>query len=456
VSFVVTNCAPITTGLPDRTTEGTKEPVGDANFLLLDANYELTGEDVGITGLAVGNNPNAAGIALVAEIENNHIDNDVTVRMVDVEKDALVSVFYKAGKSFPHKIAMTVGETDAIGTFGDYSEAAGTFSLTMAEPGTDETYTFDLKLNENVIDKLRLTKGFSHTQTARINDLLMTVAILDSFNQIDEHAFDMRALSKESGWDKFVKGLCEVGRVIFNVVVVVAVVAVIVVVTVYSPPLGAALMVGIGIAMQNNADKNSAGDGGNRENIHSPPAPNAQRPKVNVFVAGEDDESELVCLQNNSSVRYRLKVYEGKTFGIEIVSLGRKEGGKEFSPGEIFNPASYGIDHNGFLIEDENSRQNNLHFFERDMWKWTNKGKGKWELTVVRKAGEGTEWAGEGEVQGNVQIVLYFGTDVLFNHSLGGSLGGYVLDGERLKEVTDGGNLFVLNFNAIPPAKEGN
>jgi hypothetical protein len=114
----------------------------------------------------------------------------------------------------------------------------------------------------------------------------------------------------------------------------------------------------------------------------------------------------------------------------------------------------FGVDRNDILIEDVDSKEYNLRFFSPEP---TRPKGGAAGLSVKREYVEDNNWVGEGDVR----IVIQFKTTVMIgDNSLDGyALDGYALDGKRLKEVVNGGNLFVLNFNANPNPRvveEGN
>jgi hypothetical protein len=202
---------------------------GDIRFVYLDENYKPTINDIGKMAMYVENNELTKDVLVMAEIQNDNIDNDIVVRVINKQNHSLVSFFYYRGQYFPHKAVITTNDENIIGRFSLYDPLSETYSVEFTYENGESDNLNDFILNKNVFSLHKKNDALTDTQNIRISRILTTLALWNSLAfQIDDN-FQVggRAI-------KWLKTLA----VVFAVVAVVAFVVAVIV----APPAAVAIV----------------------------------------------------------------------------------------------------------------------------------------------------------------------------------------------------------------------
>ena len=419
-AFVIASCgSPVSPSGPEP-----KPPPPSLGFVFLDENYSATINDTGRIGMFVENSKDAEGVLIVAEIQSNHIDNDMIVRIIDGAEGTIVSMIYSARAAFPRSIAVTAeegGEEVLItGEFTANDLVAGTFSVSFHD-GEETEVMENIALNLDILNAREKSSEFSSTLNARLGGIMTSLAIWDSLAR--ELQFDGLARGKFT--DGLRKALSGVFRVVAKITAFVAVV-----VEPYKPALASALTM-VSKAANLIADLIYPEGKTPHKPGHENPAENDLRPEIEIRLNGDK------LINNDDSVLYYPT--DPITFNIEIVDYGSLNGQAISQDIIILSENFYlAVDPDtGKIIPD--GEVSNASFLR---CKYSLPYEGASDFTVYRHR--------EGSAdKGGVKFVIQFGVNVIIN---GVDESGYVFsDGALSPSKAPQGNLFVLNFTALHP-----
>jgi len=426
VVFTITSCNFFS--IPEPNTITVPLGKGDIRFVYLDEDNRPTINDIGKMAMYVENNELTKDVLVLAEIQNDNIDNDVVVRVINKQNNSLVSFFYYRGQIFPHKTVITIDGDTITGQFSIYNAAFETYSVEFTnKDGESEKYN-NFILNKNVFSLHKKDNALTDTQNVRISHIITTLALWNSlaFQLDDNFKVGSRGIAK---WLKNLLTL------VFAVVAIVAVVAVIVL----APPAaitltGSTLTVAItttpqaiaaGVAIASGATAVIINGLPEIPDAQEGPSPNAnRRPVIEITLDNN-------TIENNKMPPYYLKYDpvnkkgESLTFNIKVTDFG--------SP-EAINISSI----NGLInwIEPTEKKfiynNTNRLFFNVSVGSNTNN---VYPIIIERiKDGYINE--------GTIQLVLKFGRDVTINKKTDG-IDFWDLDDNPVEGKKD---IFVINL----------
>jgi len=417
---------------------------GDARFVYLDENYNPTTNDIGKMAMYVENNELTKDLFVLAEIQNDNIDNDVVVRVVNRENNSLVSFFYYRGQYFPHKTVITIDGEDIIGRFSPYNMHSETYSVEFTyEDGESDSFQ-NFILNKNIFLQQKDDDALTDTQNVRLRHIITTLALWTSMAfQIDDN---FQVSGRAIGWlKKLSVALVFVAIIAVAVVlapalpaafsVVGATIVVPVTTTVQVIAAGVAIGAGVGAVIADilaeELDKPNEPSKPFPGNQSPPPSNPERRPKIDITL-------DNAAVENNGPtyyLKYDLEKEEGEslTFNLKITDKA------VYSHSDIINTSSlvYWFDPN--LKRFIESNLYNAEYLDVTINGDIND---VLSITISRNDIEGYNR------DGRVQIVLKLCMDVIIN---GRNNDGISFWSDWNEPVDNRKDIFVLNFTVLEP-----
>ncbi|MDR2965800.1 MAG: hypothetical protein LBU88_08500 [Treponema sp.] len=411
--------------------------LGDVGAVFLDNNYKPTTEDVGKLALYVENNDLAKDVMVIAEILDDHIDNNVVVRVINGQNNSLVSFFYHSGQYFPYKMVITINGEDIEAGFSMYNWLKQTYSVEFFDDaGESETYN-NLVLNKNIFYFHEYSDTLTETQNERLQKIYTTLALWTSMAVHLENMDDNDPLQSAR------KIKINLKKVIVGALVVVAVVAFTAAVIcsggaaiAVAGPLIAVELAGTAAVLGAVSVVAAAGaficDKLLPDDMiieigckPSPPAP-FKHPKVEIKLNGD-------IVKNNQIPSFYLECGESITFNISVTDFGEPVQRVE----DIIDINRFIIPYSSHLGKEIGFDAYNAAHFTVDKFEIN-----KMEITLNREE----DASGTGIHDGKVQYVLKFKKDVIIN---GISTGiSFKLEPDTSEKIRK--DIYVLNFTVRP------
>jgi len=211
--------------------------VGTPSYFYIDADgnaIETEASGSGRTGLVVKDNEFAEGVLVYSD------DTGTEDKVAFVYEDNIVSMFFKKGSNFPHRMIISDGSDYYYAYVSSYDTGNHTYNITFMHD-----FTYDMMdhivLNENIFTLYKDDTNLSSSQNRRMANMTIAMGIWGSlyatFDQRMNPPYIVFNRSARGIFSNFFKGVAKVFTVVAFVAVVVAVV-VVPVVSLISPAAG--------------------------------------------------------------------------------------------------------------------------------------------------------------------------------------------------------------------------
>jgi hypothetical protein len=164
---------------------------GTPRFVYVDADYDPAETDSGRTLLSIEDNEVAEGVAVIAEIPGNDLNNGSIVRVVNNNNQSVVSFFFRKNQIFPHQVVTQSEKGTVTGTFSLYNPTDQQYSVLFEKEGeTEKCELKNLNLNKGIFQVYEDDEDLNTSQNLRLKNAVTALAVWDSIAlQIPEDDF---------------------------------------------------------------------------------------------------------------------------------------------------------------------------------------------------------------------------------------------------------------------------
>jgi len=245
VSFMFFSC-PVEEPIPPPKGPSPLTPgIGTPSYFFLDSdgNYiDNEGVGPGRTGLIVEGNQFAEGVLVYSD------DTDIEDRVAFVNEDNIVSMFFRKGSNFPHRMTINDGSDTYYAYVSPYDTGNYTYNITFIDNKGLYEMMDHVVLNENVFSLYENDPELSISQNRRMANMIVAMGVWGSlYATFDNKLNSPPGIVISRGiWGSIFRGVAKVFTTIAIVAVVVAIV-VVPVVSLISPAVRLAIA---GFALQ--------------------------------------------------------------------------------------------------------------------------------------------------------------------------------------------------------------
>jgi hypothetical protein len=211
--------------------------VGTPSYFFLDSdgNYiDNEGAGPGRTGLIVEGNQFTEGVLVYSD------DTDMEDRVAFVNEDSIVSMFFRKGSNFPHRMTINDGSDTYYAYVSPYDTGNYTYNITFINNGLYEMMDH-VVLNKNVFSLYENDPELSISQNRRMANMIVAMGVWGSLYATFDSQLNGPGIVIGRGiLGDFFRGVAKVFTTIAIIAVIVAIV-VVPVVTLISPVIGLAI-----------------------------------------------------------------------------------------------------------------------------------------------------------------------------------------------------------------------